>query len=125
MGTRKRHGTAQNLGNEKVVSSISALGYHQSNPPPSLCYVINEQLLIFIMILFSVHIFSGTKANLNETLFLQRSSESRSLLNLNYEKEDFNAADFFVSLVDEHFKGNDRFIVKIWQKLHPGKSQWR
>ena len=43
---------------------------------------------------------------------------------MNYEKEAFNAADFFVSLVDEHFKGNDRFIVKIWQKLHPGKSRW-
>ena len=41
---------------------------------------------------------------------------------MNYEKEAFTAADFFVSLVDEHFKGNDRFIVKIWQKLHPGKA---
>ena len=41
-------------------------------------------------------------------------------MNLKYEKEAFNAADFFASLVDEHLKGNDRFIVKIWQKLHPG-----
>ena len=49
-------------------------------------------------------------------------SESRSLLNLNYEN-DFSAADFFASLVDEHFRGNDRFIVKIWQKLHPGKKK--
>jgi hypothetical protein len=36
------------------------------------------------------------------------------------DAKSFNAAEFFASLVDEHFRGNDRFIVKIWQKLHPG-----
>jgi hypothetical protein len=52
-----------------------------------------------------------------------KTTESHNLLNLNNENDStFNAADFFTSLVDEHFKGNDRFIVKIWQKLHPGKK---
>jgi hypothetical protein len=51
-----------------------------------------------------------------------KTTESHNFLNLNNENDStFNAADFFTSLVDEHFKGNDRFIVKIWQKLHPGK----
>ena len=33
-GTRKRHGAARNLGNEKVVSSISAWTYQTCDGPP-------------------------------------------------------------------------------------------
>ena len=60
----------------------------------------------------------------DERNLVETSTEARGLLNLNVDNDaKFNAADFFVSLVDEHFRGNDRLIVKIWQKLHPGGSR--
>ena len=63
----------------------------------------------------------------DENNFGDDSTDDKSLLNFKFDNVDndasFNAADFLASLVDEHFRGNDRFIVKIWQKLHPGKQK--